>query len=52
MLEFAKPWLGVSHFVLRLLRSVKVTDKGFHYVIVGYDRAAAVYNLLDSTPAE
>jgi hypothetical protein len=37
---------------LRLLRSVSMTDRDFHYVELGYNKTAAAYNLLDSTPAE
>jgi hypothetical protein len=52
ILELEKPRLGVSHSVLWLLRSIKVTDKGFHYVDVGYNRSTVVYNLLDNTLIE
>ena len=52
ILELEKPRLGVSHSVLMLLRSVKVIDRGFHYVDVGYNRSTVVYNLLDSTLIE
>jgi hypothetical protein len=52
-LELATPGLGVYfNSFLRLLRSVSMTDRAFHYVDVGYNKAAAAYNLLDSTPAE
>jgi hypothetical protein len=29
-----------------------MTDRAFHYVELGYNKVAAAYNLLDSTPAE
>jgi hypothetical protein len=52
MLELVTPWLGVSYFVLHLLRSINATNRAFHYVDAGYNDVAAAYNLLDSTPAE
>jgi hypothetical protein len=47
-LELATPWLGVYfNPFLRLLRSVNVIDRAFHYVDVGYNNIVAAYNLLD-----
>jgi hypothetical protein len=52
-LELATPRLGVYfNSFLRLLRSVSMTDRAFHYVEFGYNKVVAAYNLLDSTPAE
>jgi hypothetical protein len=47
-LELAKPWLGVSHSMLQLLRSIKVTDRAFHYVDVELHRVKAVTNVGNS----
>jgi hypothetical protein len=52
-LELATPGLGVYfNSFLRLLRSISMTDRAFHYVEFGYNNAVAAYSLLDSTPAE
>jgi hypothetical protein len=52
-LELATPGLGVCfNSFLRLLRSVSMTDRAFHYVELGYNKTTAAYKLLDSTPAE
>jgi hypothetical protein len=50
-LELVKPWLGVSHSVLSLLRFVKVTDRAFHYADVELHRAEAITDV-GSSPAE
>jgi hypothetical protein len=50
-LELATPGLGVYfNSFLRLLRSVSMTDRAFHYDEFGYNKATAAYNLLDNTP--
>jgi hypothetical protein len=52
-LELATPRLGVYfNSFLRLLRSVSLTDRAFHYVDIGYNNAVATYSLLDSTTIE
>jgi hypothetical protein len=50
-LELAKPWLGVSHSILYLLKSIKVTDRAFHYVDVELHRDEAITDV-DSSPAK
>jgi hypothetical protein len=49
MLELAKPWLGVSHSILWLLRSIKVTDRAFHYADVELHRTNVVTNVGSSS---
>jgi hypothetical protein len=52
-LELATPGLGVYfNSFLRLLRSVSMIDRAFHYVEFGYNNVVDAYSLLDSTPAE
>jgi hypothetical protein len=48
MLELAKPWLGVSHSILQLLRSVMVKERAFHYVDVELHRVEAVIDVISS----
>jgi hypothetical protein len=52
-LELATPGLGVYfNSFLRLLKSVNMIDRAFHYDELSYNKAAAAYNLLGSTPAQ
>jgi hypothetical protein len=52
--------VGISHTLLRvyfnsfirMVRSVNVTGRAFHYIDDGYNDAMTVYSVLDSTPTE